>query len=185
MNRDKPFHLKRFDAEKSIRKNERRRELCKRPFQATEVQSIESDRTVMSVNELPVLVTVIRNTTGPAEKSVEATRHIRRMISASVNPPVKEVIESRALPYLVQLLMRTDDFSLQFEALWVLTNVTSTTNYSCYVADQPNAIHYMICLLKSPCALVREQSAWCLANIAADGPEYRDNLLKSGCMEPL
>jgi HEAT-like repeat len=80
--------------------------------------------------------------------------------------------------------MRTDDFSLQFEALWSLTNVAST-NYTSYVADQPNAIHNMVCLLKSPCAEVREQSAWCLGNIAGDGPAYRDKLLEHGCMEPL
>jgi importin subunit alpha-6/7 len=180
---------RREETQISLRKQKKNERLSKRRFEVpanepTEIQPIETGKKIKSVNDLPALISVIRNTTGPAEALVEATRHIRRMLSVSVNPPVKEVIDTGVLPYLVQLLMRTDDYSLQFEALWSLTNVASTS-YTSYVANQENAIRNMICLLRSPCAEVREQSAWCLGNIAGDGPQFRDCLLENGCLEPL
>jgi hypothetical protein len=35
------------------------------------------------------------------------------------------------------------------------------------------------------CAIVREQSAWCLGNIAGDSPEFRDYVLQCGALRPL
>jgi importin subunit alpha-6/7 len=87
---------RREETQLSIRKQKKNERLSKRRFEIpmsepTEVQSVESGKVVMSVNELPALMSVIRNITGPAEKLAEATRHIRRMLSVSVNPPVQEV----------------------------------------------------------------------------------------------
>jgi hypothetical protein len=137
-----------------------------------------------TVTELPQLVAVIQDTKGSADKLIVATRDIRRMLSVSQNPPVKQVVEADALPYLVELLMRTDSFALQFEAAWALTNVAST-NYTNAVADQPHALEYLINLLQSPNEDVREQCAWCLGNIAGDGPQFRDAILQLGAIAPL
>ena len=97
---------------------------------------------------------------------------------------MEEVVNAGALPHLVVLWMRTDFFLLQWEAAWALTNVAST-NFTSSVVDQRNAVEYLINLLRSPSPNVREQSAWCLGNIASDRTAYRDMLLEKGALEPL
>jgi hypothetical protein len=175
----------------NIRKAKKDERLAKRRFEGrTEPTTIEpaanadKDKKTFTIKDLPGLVAAIQLTSGPSEPLIEATRGIRRMLSITYNPPVKEVVDAGALPHLVELLMRTDCFALQFEATWALTNVAST-NFTSAVADSPNAIQNLINLLRSPSAEVREQSAWCLGNIAGDGPGYRDTLLRCGAMEPL
>lgn len=174
-----------------LRKQKKNDRLSKRRFESrtdsVEIESglsTENDKKTCTIEDLPGLVACIQTVNGPAEPLVAATRSIRRMLSVTYNPPVKEVVDAGALPYLVELLMRTDNFSLQFEAAWALTNVASTS-FTASVADQPHAIQHLINLLRSPSAEVREQSAWCLGNIAGDGPGYRDKLLLCGAMEPL
>jgi importin subunit alpha-1 len=175
----------------NIRKQKKNEQLSKRRFE-TRNDSSEGEPALNpegikknpTVEDLPRLIATIRSTSGPAEPLVEATRSIRKMLSVTCNPPVKEVVDAGALPYLVELLMRTDSHSLQFEAAWALTNVAST-NFTSSVADQENAVQYLINLLRSPSAEVREQSAWCLGNIAGDGPAYRDMLLDRGALAPL
>jgi importin subunit alpha-6/7 len=174
-----------------LRKQKKNDRLSKRRFESRtdsiEIESglnTENDKKTCTIEDLPGLVACIRTANGPAEPLVAATRSIRRMLSVTYNPPVKEVVDAGALPHLVELLMRTDNFSLQFEAAWALTNVASTS-FTSSVADQPHAIQHLINLLRSPSAEVREQSAWCLGNIAGDGPGYRDTLLQCGAMEPL
>ena len=175
----------------NIRKQQKNARLSKRRVESrsdsTEIESIpnaDTNKKTFTVGDLPCLVTTIRSTDGNVEALIEATRGIRKMLSIASNPPVKEVVDAGALPYLVELLMRTDSNQLQFEAAWALTNVAST-NFTSSVANQKNAIQYLINLLRSPSAEVCEQAAWCLGNIAADGPEYRDMLLKLGAFEPL
>jgi len=40
-------------------------------------------------------------------------------------------------------------------------------------------------LLLSSSADVREQCAWCLGNVAGDGPELRNMVLEAGALQPL
>jgi len=111
------------------------------------------------------------------------------MLSVEQNPPVKEILECGALPYFVTLLTRNDvtpdevTFKIHFEATWALTNVAST-EFTRTVVDC-NAVPHLVKLLLSGSPDVREQSAWCLGNIAGDSPELRDIILQSGGMAPL
>jgi importin subunit alpha-1 len=175
----------------NIRKQKKDERLAKRRHgnrtePAGEVAELPNgqEKKMSTVTELPQLVAAIKDTKGLADPLIEATRSIRRMLSVSQNPPVKQVVDAGALPYLVELLMRTDSYALQFEASWALTNVAST-NYTAAVADQPRALEYLISLLRSPNEDVREQCAWCLGNIAGDGPQFRDAILRLGAVDPL
>jgi importin subunit alpha-6/7 len=47
------------------------------------------------------------------------------------------------------------------------------------------AIPHLVQLLSSPNHDVREQSAWCLGNVAGDGPVLRDYALQCGALAPL
>lgn len=183
---------RREETQLNLRKQKKDERLAKRRF-ASRTESTEEEPVALAgqdkkksstVLDLPQLVSAIQNPKGPADPLIEATRCIRRMLSVSHNPPVKQVIDAGALPYLVELLMRVDSSTLQFEASWALTNIAST-NFTSSVADQPNALQYLINLLRSPKEDVREQCAWCLGNIAGDGPHYRDTILQLGAVEPL
>jgi HEAT repeat protein len=117
------------------------------------------------------------------KEQVDALRRFRRLLSTEKNPPVQACIDCGAIPYIVSFLTRVDSSELQFEAAWALTNIASTSFTSIVVTH--GAIPLLITLLTSPSADVREQCAWCLGNIAGDGPELRDVLLKHNALGPL
>lgn len=105
------------------------------------------------------------------------TRQVRRLLSRERNPPVNEVIASGLLPRFLSFLTRQDQPKLQFEAAWALTNVAST-EHTAVVVDL-GVVPYLVQLLRSANPDVREQSLWCLGNIAGDGPAYRDMILRT------
>jgi importin subunit alpha-6/7 len=123
--------------------------------------------------------------TTDAATQLVALRSFRRLLSSERNPPVQAVLDLQLLPHFVQCLHRTDQPALQFEAAWALTNVASTDRTRCVV--EAGALPPLIALLGSAAssADIREQSAWCLGNIAGDGPELRDLVLRQGAMQPL
>lgn len=84
---------------------------------------------------------------------------------------------------MVRFLGYDDEPMLQFEAAWVLTNVASTDFTKSVV--EAGALPGTVRLLECPMGIVREQAAWLLGNVAGDGPELRDVVLRSGAMSSL
>ena len=107
----------------------------------------------------------------------------RKIMSVENNPPVQEVLSSGALPFLIQMLSLADMPLVQFEAAWALTNIASTDQTATIV--DAGAVPPLVQLLTSASGDVREQSAWCLGNIAGDSTVLRDVVLSSNAMEPL
>lgn len=107
----------------------------------------------------------------------------RKIMSVENNPPVNEVLDSGALPFLINMLSLMDMPLVQFEAAWALTNIASTDK-TAVVADA-GGIPPLVQLLTSASPDVREQSAWCLGNIAGDCTALRDVVLASNAMQPL
>ena len=117
---------------------------------------------------------------------VEATRGFRRILSVEKNIPAQELIKIGIVPYLVRNLSvrgRASSSSLIFESAWALTNIASTE----YTMEVVNAgcIKPLVELLLHADANIREQAAWCLGNIAGEGPELRDLVLRESALEPL
>ena len=110
------------------------------------------------------------------EVQVANLRGFRRLLSAEKNPPVQECIDSGAVPVFVQFLSRDDSRELQFEAAWALTNIAST-DYTTTIVEA-NAVPHLVKLLLNADPDVRDQSAWCLGNIAGDSPTLRDAVLE-------
>lgn len=113
-----------------------------------------------------------------ATAQLRGTSAIRRLLSIDREPPVDAVIQSGAIPKLVSLLSRNDSQGLQFEAAWALTNVASGTTHQTRAVVESGATEVMVQLLRSPDANVREQCVWCLGNIAGEGADCRDLILR-------
>jgi hypothetical protein len=144
----------------------------------------KSKRKLGTVQDIPALKQILMSPTSTDEERVEATRGFRRILSVERNPPVDEVLNAGVLPFFVHNLLANPLASvLIFESAWALTNVASTKRTSTVV--EAGAIVPLIQLLKHENADVREQSAWCLGNIAGDNKEYRDHLLSEGALHSL
>ena len=120
---------------------------------------------------------------GEISVQVQALRSFRRLLSIEKNPPVQQCVDLGVVPIFVQCLQRVDSQELQFEAAWALTNIASTDRTRLVVEN--NAVPPLIALLSSANPDIREQSAWCLGNIAGDSTELRDYLLQQGALPPL
>jgi Importin beta binding domain len=124
---------------------------------------------------------------------LDNVRTIRRMLATENNPPVQCMLNSGILFFLVEMIdisnIRKGALNIEeaeisalqskliFEATWALTNIAST-DYADSIVQYPNAIERLIALLAYEAdGSVREQSIWCLGNIAGDNYFYRDILL--------
>lgn len=112
-----------------------------------------------------------------------AIKTFRRLLSVEKCPPVMECLNAGAISIFITMLQRFDSPELQFEAAWALTNIASTEHTA--LVAQLGGVPHLVKLLTSNVPDVREQSAWCLGNIAGDGPELRDLVLGCGALAPL
>lgn len=121
---------------------------------------------------------------------LDCTRKIRKLLSKEDNPPAMIIIEKGLVPVLVNFLRCVDNPKLQFEAAWALTNIASTEHTEFITRDEPpfkcNAVPFLAALMRSPNPDVREQSCWCLGNVAGDGYLLRNIVLNTPhCLENL
>ncbi len=133
---------------------------------------------------LPVLANYLKPST-PGAQQLAATACLRKLLSNETNPPIQAVIDSGAVPGLIELMQDSDRSALQFEAAWALTNIVSGTSDHARVVIEGGAVPIFCRLLSSPNEDVREQAVWALGNIAGDSPTCRDLVLREGAMQPL
>eukprot|EP01083_Nonionella_stella_P016876 47118_1 len=123
----------------------------------------------------------------------ECTQQIRKLLSFSHNAPIGQVIESGIVPRLIQFLRWNDCPQLQFEALWIITNIASSdkAEYTAHIVRN-GAIPAFIDILSIPNYALQEQCVWALGNIAGDCIEIRNMVLEHNllihiiklCQEP-
>ncbi|KAH3767565.1 Importin subunit alpha-1b [Pelomyxa schiedti] len=113
--------------------------------------------------------------------AMSALLELRKLMSNGT-PPIDEVLASPGcVSRIIQFLSASDNTDLQYEALWVLTNLCSGTdpNQTLKVVEL-GALPHLTSLLSSPSSLVCEQAIWALGNIAGTGPELRNAILELG-----
>jgi importin subunit alpha-1 len=175
----------------SLRKDKKEEGLAKRRHTAAVEEptnslniahGISEASTASATGDFPRLMQGLLNE-ADQEQQLQCLKQFRKLLSTEKNPPVQECIDCGALPLFVAFLKRHDNTMLQFEAAWALTNIASTDKTR--VVVDSGALPLLVQLMTSPNADLREQCAWCLGNIAGDGPAYRDIVLGLNALEPL
>ncbi|KAH3765034.1 importin subunit alpha-5 [Pelomyxa schiedti] len=113
--------------------------------------------------------------------AMNALVELRTRVS-SAPPPIDEVLAvPGCVARIIQFLSASDNTNLQYEALWVLTNLCSgtDTNQTLKVVEL-GALPQVISLLSSPNARVCEQAIWALGNIVGTSTELRNAILELG-----
>ena len=139
-----------------------------------------------TLDDAPRLKSILTSPVASESNLVEATRGLRRILSVEKNIPARELVSLGIVPYLVRNLATSSpksSTSLIFESAWALTNIAST-ECTMDVVDA-GCIKPLVQLLLHADANIREQAAWCLGNIAGEGPALRDMVLQESALEPL
>lgn len=188
---------RRADTTMKIRKQRKEQQLKKKRENSNGSETpgvVEADNTMTkipgnekpTIADLPRLKAILLSPNASEQDLVEATRGFRRMLSVEKNIPAQELIDGGVVPLLVRNLStssHTSSTTLIFESAWALTNIAST-NCTTDVVDA-GCIKPLVNLLVHEDANVREQSAWCLGNIAGEGPDLRDQVLQENAIESL
>ncbi len=106
-------------------------------------------------------------------------KFFRTLLSVETNPPTGDIIQWNLVPLIITYLANHSTPDLQFEAAWILTNITSGTHDDAAVVVCSGAIPVLISGLSSKNTNVQDQCIWCLGNLVGDSDEYRATLLNS------
>jgi len=128
------------------------------------------------------LVTKLFN--GSSEEQLECVRCVRKILSLEQNPPIQQVIDAGLVPKMAEFL-HSKNPKLQFESLWVLTNIASGTQAQTKSIIESGSIPSLIKLINSKDDEIKEQAIWTLSNIAGDNYEHRDFLVHNGIVPAL
>jgi importin subunit alpha-1 len=118
--------------------------------------------------------------TGSDEEQLQTLMRLRKILSMGQEPPIQQVLDTNILPRLISYLGRHDNYHLQFEAAWILTNIASgETSYTQSIINA-NGMAPLIALLDTPHEDVKEQVVWALGNIMGDCNSFRDHGIQHG-----
>ena len=159
-----------------IRKEKREKQVQQRRKMASQV-TIQGNCNIQSA--IPDIFSAV------ATQQLNGTTKIRKMLSIPENPPIAEVVAAGCISRFVSFLDRHEIPTLQFEAAWALTNITSGESKYTEAVIQSGAIPLFIKLINSPNRDVCEQSTWALGNIAGDSITCRNLVTQMGIVEPL
>ncbi|KAL9648622.1 hypothetical protein ABK040_016254 [Willaertia magna] len=133
---------------------------------------------------LPILVQEIHSNS--AATQINAVTAIRKLLCIQTNPPIDAVLQSGILPTLVQFATLFDNPHLQFESIWLITNIASGSSQHTETVVNSGVVPILIqILIQSQNEDVIEQTIWALGNIAGDSAKCRDFVLQQGIMQPL
>ena len=121
----------------------------------------EEQHRVQMLNELPKYVQGCF--TEHKSTIFECTQKIRELLSFAKAAPIRQVVDSGVVPRIIQFLRWKQCPELQFEAMWVITNIASSDRpeFTAKVV-RDGAIPAIIEILKLPSYRLLEQAVWAL-----------------------
>lgn len=121
-------------------------------------------------------------TRAPTKPDVlKALQHVRTALSKRDSPPIDEFLQSNSLDRVIQFANCDEEKEIQFEAVWILINVTSGNADQTRNVVEAGALKVFARILRSEHATedIREQCVWAIANVVGDDVQYRDMCLKN------
>ncbi|KAJ2866531.1 hypothetical protein GGI22_001265, partial [Coemansia erecta] len=124
---------------------------------------------------------------------LESGDHRERMqalstLSAKLEQPSEElrrfIVDGKCIDLLTAVLSEAQDDDATVQALWCITNVAANEGSS-VAQSAVRAVPYVVPLLASGSVAIRNQAAWALGNVAAEGPDARSQMHASGAVEAL
>lgn len=148
-----------------------------------------SSTNLKDINEWKKMLFLSSDNEENVQKVYQAIYHFRSLTSSGkdVGNEIQAIIELGIGPRIVELANASKFPKIQYEATWLLTNLTSgNSEQTRYVSYLPNVINVLLNILHvSHDERVRENVVWTLANIAGDNIGFRDNVLMLPNVIPL
>jgi hypothetical protein len=182
---------KREDDTLQLRKQKREEQMTKKRFMQDEQADAENapPQDANTSNGAPAAAgssvkELVQHLKSGAAGALPVLTEIRKQLAKWADPPVQEAIDAGVVPIAHHYLCGEDE-KLQFEALWVLTNIASGTSEQTAVVANSGAVLQFRNMLSSPNMEIKEQALWALANIAGDSTTFRDGVLELNTLAPI
>jgi len=134
-------------------------------------------------SDIPSLVQDVTST--DTKKRHYGVIGLRRLLGASDDPPIQQVLDIGVLPTLFQLAKNPSEPTVQLEATWCLANICSGTEEQVQEVIDKGGVESFLETLKPSNEEIVEQGLWGIANIAGSSLDQRDILIESGVIEPI
>lgn len=178
-----------FDADKLLRHREgkeielRRQQRHDQNYQIRNISNIERDwiqvnqlyKSCYTVEDMGELLQAAAS--NDDSQILYAAQGFRKMLSVKVNTPIQDVIDTGIVPRILEWTQRYDFSQLQYEACWVLTNISAGNSSQTQSIIEKGAVFLLIKMLSSSNETVRDQAVWALGNIAGDSSTSRDMII--------
>lgn len=130
---------------------------------------------------------------GTLEQQIKGIKKIRKILGVADNPPIKKVLNADGLlNKLVEFLDYSNEYSLKFNASWIMINLASSMDSSDLkkIVDA-GAVPLLVKLMHSENEDLQENAVWAIANIAGgsnkvgETSQLVDLVINSGALDPL
>jgi importin subunit alpha-1 len=120
------------------------------------------------------------------DEQLKSVTKFRKLLSTNNNKiPIDEVIESGAVPRIIELMQKNKDTYFLIESTWVLTNIASGSLAQSKCIIESDGIPILIELLNSTSEELQDQAVWAFANLAGNNSEIRDLIINNNIISPL
>jgi hypothetical protein len=111
----------------------------------------------------------------------EAVIAVRTIVAREATEPViQRVVDGGAVPLLIGFMRDPNFPQLQYEACWIVTNISSGSSLQCQSIVDKGGIDVLLRILYENRPQLSRQALWGLGNIAGDCAAFRDDILRKG-----